>query len=79
MTHEITTQWRTIDSAPKDGSKILLWAWGKVAIGEWDMQPHHSQPRPYWTYDNRPVTTCRGHPPTHWRPLPPPPRENDDE
>lgn len=35
----IETKWRSIDTAPKDGTKILLWLrnpWSRAEIARWD-------------------------------------------
>jgi len=35
------TNWQTIDTAPKDGSKILIWnkKWGMALVSIWDEHP----------------------------------------
>ena len=72
--------WMPIETAPKDGSLILLFRpaafeWGKVAPGKWEDQKYSKKPQPYWeiwlkignTRDSREWN------PTHWMPLPPAP------
>lgn len=72
--------WQPIETAPKDGTTILLYRpsahpWGMVTPGKWDAQPHSKKPNPYWemwfkiggNYESR------AWPPTHWMPLPAPP------
>ena len=69
------TDWKTIDSAPKDGTLILLFEPGNKSIpddvgfvcaGIWDAEN--------W-YDG-----VSGYPePTHWMPLPSPPKETADD
>lgn len=63
-----TVPWQPIDTAPKDGSPVLLWDEHGVTIGAWD-EGSASGPKyppnwrgPYWAHviDN----------PTHWAPLP---------
>lgn len=67
--------WRTIESAPKDGTKMLLNHGGLVCRGWWEAQKYHKKPRPYWDSDRgfMGVQWHRDHQPTHWMPLPTPP------
>lgn len=69
------TEWQPIETAPKDGTTILLVRfYGAQVCGETD----------HWTVDvygdDRPRDWCDtgGRPPeyawTHWLPLPPPPK-----
>lgn len=66
--------WRTIDSAPKDGTRILLGgatAGPTVRIGAWGGGRYLGARKGYeqgWI--DHPGHSCD---PTHWRPLPPPP------
>lgn len=60
--------WQTIDSAPKDETRLLLFADGVVEIG------HYVSPFGWWLiptaeYDNELSLTNV----THWQPLPEPP------
>lgn len=65
------TAWQPIETAPKDGSDVLLFyaeVYGQthqVIIGHWN-------PRGFWVWQHRAV---RGYSyePTHWMPLPPAP------
>lgn len=74
------SEWQPIETAPKDGTLILLFRptalpWGKVAPGKWNSQADHKRPSPFWdmwlriggTYESRAWE------PTHWMPLPAPP------
>lgn len=69
-------QWRPIETAPKDGTPILLWnpTWyqdkGGMCVGLW------STVSPAGWYA---VEHAMHIDPTHWRPLPPPPKEADDD
>ena len=61
--------WRSMESAPKDGTDIMLAAPGRVTCGEW-IVPN----TPEW--DDDPFWGSWGgnfseeNPPTHWMPLP---------
>jgi hypothetical protein len=66
---EQQNEWRPIDSAPRDGTCVLLFAPGWKAAStawtfgndEWQDCPYHHGGNPAWK-------------PTHWRPLPSPPK-----
>jgi hypothetical protein len=69
MPDPTATAWKTMDSAPRDGSDVLLWVprcanapHGTHCIARWHMgewyQPFFAEP-------------------THWQPLPPPPGEGE--
>jgi hypothetical protein len=68
-------EWKTIDSAPKDGTSILVCHlishpsivfWRKIQI-----EYHHEKPEGWYTISgNRSVLQN----PTHWMPLPTPPK-----
>jgi len=64
-----STQWRPIETAPKDGTDVLLNREGYFRVGS-------------WCYDEgepaRTVWECGGfllHDPTHWMPIQKPPQE----
>jgi hypothetical protein len=70
--------WQPIETAPKDGTRILGFnrCDDGIAIYRWDVQPYHKKPRPYWQME-----CCinqrwfsEGRQPTHWMPLPEPPK-----
>lgn len=75
------SEWRTIDSAPRDGTRILLYipscgsyVSSKVAAGRWNARDS----RPYFTNDRERmdgVVFTRKNKPTHWMPLPEPPSD----
>lgn len=75
------SEWQPIETAPKD-RYILLFRptapnWQRVAEGKWDAQEHNKKPRPYWSCPWR-ITFNDGdrlHEPTHWMPLPSPPKD----
>lgn len=62
------SEWHPIETAPRDGTHILLWA------------PAWDAPSTGWTYANDLWQDCpKGHhlpgrTPTHWMPLPFPPQ-----
>ena len=78
---ECNCGWLPIETAPKDGSRVLLWRessleWARIVIGQWDTERFVSKPRPYWTHDLERLTgkaEARKTAVTHWQPLPAPP------
>ncbi|WP_424441089.1 DUF551 domain-containing protein [Parvibaculum sp.] len=65
-------EWQPIETAPKDGTKILL-------TGPHDANGRYMEVCGYWK-DRFPVTWMDGHgEPTHWMPLPAPPEKPHDE
>lgn len=72
-------EWRTIDSAPKDGTPVLLLIDGHVREGVWD--PSEFDPATDDVTGNWQLLWAEGNAygcgpnnrPTHWRPLPSPP------
>jgi hypothetical protein len=67
-------QWLPIESAPKDGSRIILLMGGyKPIFGYWCEQKYNSKPKPYWSCDQEHIMGvgwCRANQPTHWMPEP---------
>lgn len=66
------SEWRTIDSAPKDGQMILLYApsesWPTTFVGYYS----EDDGKPAWTdIDGTWLELAC----THWQPLPPPPEK----
>jgi hypothetical protein len=61
------SEWQDISTAPKDGTRILLFANGRVSVGGFD--PHWSGN--CWVFIDPRIATGTG--PTHWMPLPAPP------
>lgn len=83
-------QWQPIETAPKDGTEVLLFAPGRLTYGAWvepspepnikyrdgfAPEPEWEDFEPYWSSWDGGFTT--EHPPTHWMPLPPPPTTPD--
>lgn len=58
--------WRPIETAPKDGTDILLFYREGIQVGGWDALWH-------WMADVGDGCTTISGQPTHWLPLPPPP------
>lgn len=79
--------WQDISTAPKDGTKVLLFypnvdSGGPfnlpiIVCGRWDSNQYAKRPRPYWENDCDfwGVVLKRNFPPTHWQRLPEPPKE----
>jgi hypothetical protein len=79
-------EWRPIESAPRDGTAILLWDASKnvVVSGCWHNEPEHDSPingyEPGWAWwvSDEDTVMWDGGPddiPTHWLPLPSPPKD----
>ena len=79
--------WRPIGTAPMNGMVVMLYGDGRVTCGSWIserdiMVSDHSGCYPsgettpaYWQSHDGGFT--EKHPPTHWMPLPQPPREKE--
>ena len=69
------TEWKTIDSAPKDKKILVYTANGYIEIGSWNDDEYANKPSPYWEstgpWGKR---WQREHPPKYWMPLPEPPK-----
>jgi hypothetical protein len=65
--------WQPIDSAPKDGTRIHVW-WGRCVETFW---VRRDDPNPKWSFEGwqPPQMIATKGQPTHWRPLPAPPKE----
>ena len=69
------SEWQPIETAPKDGTKVLLVSnRGQVYIGQYDDDRWVRKPEPYWCIAGMPKTHARAQRPTHWMPLPEPPK-----
>lgn len=70
-------QWRPIETAPKDGTRVDLWQQGhRVTDAFWD------EGEEWWCIDSlysdgEPCPLAVSPEPTHWRPLPAPPKAGD--
>ena len=70
-------KWQPIDTAPRDGSKILLARIGRNEVGEnlgiwWACSGFWHSRYENWNDGIEPSGLAH---PTHWQPLPPPPEE----
>lgn len=68
------SDWRTIDSAPRDLSEVMVFC---PAEGVVVAQFEPGAAEPHWNFDVHDLlangkTRCN---PTHWMPLPPPPHD----
>lgn len=73
------SQWQDISTAPKDGTKMLMRGGvyhGFPFVGFWAPSPY-AQDRPWETVIGR--SNLYEHAPTHWMPLPAPPKGTDHE
>jgi hypothetical protein len=81
--------WQPIETAPRDGTQVLLYAPGRLTYGAWSEpsttprikyqdgfapEPEWDEFEPYWASWDGGFTEKA--PPTHWMPLPPPPSGN---
>lgn len=69
--------WKPIESAPKDGTSIILLIDGSVIEGQWLVTGY--RPKGIWevvTLDSHGCGCCSDNnsDPTHWMPLPEPPK-----
>jgi hypothetical protein len=67
--------WLPIETAPKDGTSMLLWIEGRYHIGGWSRTGDISYPFAWVNeYGDIIARPWQGDPePTHWMPLPDPP------
>jgi hypothetical protein len=71
--------WQPIESAPKGEDKILLYCprLGVCGPGRWSEDKYAKRPRPFWTHWGERiwgVSLVRVDQPTHWMPMPEPPK-----
>ena len=72
----MSDKWMTIDSAPKDGTRVLVWSPGleQVFLAEWtEIFDDAGQWMP--EYAEVPMLDEPEDHPTHWMPLPPAPKD----
>lgn len=72
------TEWKPIETAPKDGKKILVGCWD---MNKWECEVSHWTSAVFTEYDSDeeqeyigwvPMVGVNG--PSHWMPLPEPPK-----
>ena len=69
--------WQTIDTAPKDKTRVLLYYPSEgyvpsiIRCGQWDEDKYAKRPRPYWHYDGAQgqVSMARQRLPALWMPM----------
>lgn len=72
------SEWQPIESAPKDGQKLLLWFLGEVVVGKWSSDYRWWYGNNVKWFDGQQLVTAlqdgvgQGGP-THWQPHPAPP------
>ena len=66
----VVQQWQTMDSAPKDGTSVLVNVGIGISIGEY-LKGFHPWNDGAWWIEGGQTTGV----PTHWQPLPPAPKE----
>lgn len=68
---ETLAGWHPYETIPQDGTSVVLWdnRSGIAVGGYWDIDEDD------WSLDVEVAGFC----PTHWIPLPPAPKEGDDE
>ena len=66
--------WRPIATAPKDGTRVLLWCGEEIEVGYWSLTGWAGTPseRGAWIIYEARIDTIELHP-TYWQPLPLPP------
>lgn len=76
------SEWQPIDTAPRVESGMILlfrpsaYQWGKIAPGVFNPDKYAKRPRPYWEMRLKigGIIESRRWEPTHWMPLPEPPK-----
>ena len=76
--------WQPIETAPKDGTRILVYQRGRQrwVCAVWDDNRYSRKPSPYWRPDDERsygILASRNDQPTTWMPLPSPPSVEDGE
>ena len=75
--------WQPIETAPKDGTTILIACRNRVTAGDWveprvfyvNGEPEYNEFDPYWQSWDGGFLLEGEHVATHWMPLPDPPKD----
>ena len=70
----MTQEWQPIETAPKDGTLVLLYAQGTLASGVYEAGDWYFWEGEIVDCEGRLNHWIKGFGPTHWMPLPPPPK-----
>ena len=76
------SDWQPIETAPKDRRILLgfsrpVFTGVSAIFGKWETDEYAKKPNPYWAHDLGQLTGVigmRNNQPTHWMPLPEPPK-----
>lgn len=71
-----TSEWLPIETAPKNGARVLIFRKSHVAIGQFDDDKYLKRPVPFWSGTDAAIwgkAWAKSNAPTHWMPLPSPP------
>ena len=67
------SDWQPIETAPKDGTRILVLIGSKVQIAQWNEDGYVKKPTPFWHWaPGLGKGFNRGQQPAHWMHLPEP-------
>ena len=78
---ESVNGWQPIATAPKDGSKVLVWSpryGGNPVIARWSDDRYAKKPIPRFQTTDRAYGARDLFDATHWQPLPAPPEAEHD-
>jgi hypothetical protein len=42
------SKFKSIETAPKDGTRILAFMLGSWRVASWELQTYHKKPNPFW-------------------------------
>lgn len=82
------SEWKPIESAPKDGTRVLVTDGVETEVADWYVRPYPDRyiERPDGLFEKAPTEFAQGYwncndcqKPTHWMPLPLPPLGEKDD
>lgn len=76
---ENAVQWQPIETAPKDGTRLLLWWGSEVHIGRCVVAGMSRDGGDWWRSESHQVFKVAEGRPTHWMPLPAAPAAMEGE